>query len=269
MLPLFLAVALADPPSPEALAAICAGRAPCRPTSHQYAGTDVRGHDLQVVEILLDDAPDDEAHEPTYGGPCHSFEWHVVRYDTDGETVLGHRLLLEVCNDGYGASGVGEDHIEVRENRFLHDRMGGSSWRWSDGALEQLWPPRTLETWRGSWRSPMGHGSNSRWSWETLSGWRTDELLRCGDTESPDMLDVASVVLPQVPEQAGPGPCAATIDASDARGLRVYGPVNQCDSPPALAPPAPVCWWITTQSRASFSRISSAASGTMPSSVRL
>ena len=217
--------AFADPPSDEALAAICAGRTPCRHVSHQYAGTDPLGLDLQVVELLLSDTEESEARGPAYGGECAPFEWHVVRYDAD-EKLAGHRKLLELCNDGYGASGVGDDRVEVSDNRLVHDQMGGSSWRWSQGQAVQLWPERVLEEWTGSWRSPMGHTQETRWSWVSRSGWQSVELVSCDSQESPDdaePLAVAGPVIPRVPEQEGPGPCGATVHAGNDRGLVIHG----------------------------------------------
>jgi len=217
----FVLTALADPPTPEAMQAICAGREPCRRASHHFAGIDPLGADMQVVEVLLSDVPLQEADQPSYGGPCHPIEWHLVRSRDD--QIVGHRRLLEVCNDGYGASGVGEDRIEVSDNRFVHQRMGGSSWRWSEATTQQLWPERVLETSRSSWRSPMGHTAEQTWSWERLSGWQRHERFLCGDQEDPEFLQVAGVVLPQVPPQAGPGPCAAEVQADDDRGLVIWG----------------------------------------------
>ena len=41
------------------------------------------------------------------------------------------KQVLQLCNDGYGSSGVGEDEVEVGPNRLVHHQYGGSSWRWS------------------------------------------------------------------------------------------------------------------------------------------
>ena len=222
MLLWLLTPALADPPTDAAMAAICAGRSPCQRVSHHYAGPDALGHDLQVVELLLAEADPEAARWPSYGEPCSPFEWHVVRYGP-AEEVIGHRKVLELCNDGYGASGVGEDRVEVKPNRLVHDQMGGSSWRWSQGQTVQLWPERVVEEWAGSWRSPMGHTAERRWSWETLTGWVSEEKVWCGDSDEPRLTEVRGVQLPQVPPQEGPGPCGAEVHAGDDRGLVVFG----------------------------------------------
>lgn len=54
------------------------------------------------------------------------------------------RQLLKLCNDGYGASGIGEDSVEISDNRFTHTQSGGSNDRWVDSRTVQLSPPRTI-----------------------------------------------------------------------------------------------------------------------------
>src|SRR5262249_19669436 len=40
------------------------------------------------------------------------------------------KLLLSLCNDGYGAADVGEDEVTVTPNGLVHRQVGGSNWRW-------------------------------------------------------------------------------------------------------------------------------------------
>jgi len=73
-----------------------------------------------VVELSLG------KRDPEEGPECEQREWWLRRPD---KSVV---KLLEACNDGYGAAGVGEEDVSVGENRFVHERSGGSSWRWTN-----------------------------------------------------------------------------------------------------------------------------------------
>lgn len=124
----------------------CAGRGPdCRIVRVQGAGTGADGVPLTVAEIGLGladkpgDAPDDgcrEAEGPSDGGR----EYWLI----EGEQAP--RKLFALCNDGYGASGVGEDTVTIAANRLTHVQAGGSAWRWSEERSVQLHPPQLLET---------------------------------------------------------------------------------------------------------------------------
>jgi hypothetical protein len=51
---------------------------------------------------------------------------------------------LQLCNDGYGAAGVGEDEVTVGNNRFVHRQYGGSASRWEETTTENLSPLRLV-----------------------------------------------------------------------------------------------------------------------------
>ena len=50
------------------------------------------------------------------------------------------RLLLKLCNDGYGAAGMGEDEVKVFPNGIQHFQAGGSNWRWESTKTIRLSP---------------------------------------------------------------------------------------------------------------------------------
>ncbi len=207
--------------------ALCEGRQPCEFVGRTDGGTDPSGRGLMVVELALAEAA---VRGPSFGDECTPFEHHLARFE--GDTLVDHRLLLEVCNDGYGASGVGDDRVEVRDNRFIHEQSGGSSWRWSRGTVEQLWPAKLIVETTSSYRSPMGHESTSRWNWETMSGVTSWSFVRCGDEEGAP-LEGSAVLLPLAPPvegwpDKGLGRCAARIDSSGTghiiHGVPAEGP---------------------------------------------
>lgn len=128
----------------EQLASICGKRLNCTLASTLEAGTAEDGIPRLVAEIrlALGDRPKDAPEE----GCRHDG-------DNDGGSefwVFNGRkppvVLLELCNDGYGAAGVGEDEVAVEDNRLTHTQYGGSSWRWSNAITYRLEPLTRLET---------------------------------------------------------------------------------------------------------------------------
>ena len=129
-------------PDAAQTAAICQGRATCKIAKTYDGGRSASAAPLTVVEasLGLEDKPD----EPKEG--CH----------TNGNTLDGGReywlidgsapprQLLKLCNDGYGASSVGEDEVTVGPNRLVHWQTGGSAWRWVSTITYTLSPWRAV-----------------------------------------------------------------------------------------------------------------------------
>lgn len=106
-------------------------------------GSSLGGGALSVIEIHLglkdkpEDAPDDgcrTADDQRDGG--------VEYWLLDGSAQP--QRLLKLCNDGYGASGIGEDKVTVGPNRLVHWRVGGSAWRWESTVTYTLAPWRAV-----------------------------------------------------------------------------------------------------------------------------
>lgn len=137
---LFSGAALAAPALiPAQKTAICGKRTTCTVTAVHKAGAQ------QVAEIHFglkdkpDDAPDDGCRVGDTGEK------------KDGGTeywLLGAKpvQVLALCNDGYGASGVGDDTVTFANNRMTHDQNGGSAWRWSGTTVYTLSPFRAVST---------------------------------------------------------------------------------------------------------------------------
>jgi len=124
--------------TPAQKAAICGKRATCKLVAIHPAGT------LQVAEVLFgvkdkpDDAPDEgcktaDGGEPPNGGT----EYWLL----NGAKPIN---VLSLCNDGYGAAGMGEDNVSFSANRMVHVQNGGSSWRWDSTDTLSLVPLRIL-----------------------------------------------------------------------------------------------------------------------------
>lgn len=239
----------------QALArAACAQRQQVEPACHAVewlsGGTDSAGQELVVVKLALFEQPgvgDDFARRAA--GECDHYEYWLVPVV---EGRIGEpRLLLGVCNDGYGASGVGEDSVEVSANTFEHSQYGGSAWRWSEKISVSLSPlrPRSLET--HSYWTLGAQFVSTRFDWDAFRGreaWYTpyckadgsvdpdvpdsDDLSVGGDLEVPPDYAYASELVPGVtldpkfvesPASVELGACALTLDAGKTTGFVLEG----------------------------------------------
>ena len=135
---LSISAALAAAPQipPDQKAAICGKRASCAITAAHAAGA------ARVAEVHfgLKDKPGD-APDSGCGGPASDTQDGGVEY-----WLLGARpaKVLALCNDGYGAAGVGEDDVKFAPNRMTHVQSGGSNWRWTTTDVFSLAPFRQL-----------------------------------------------------------------------------------------------------------------------------
>ncbi len=170
-----------------AIAALCGARLGCTVAAVHPAGASPEGVPLVVVELTW--PLDAEAQ-------CAPRELWVV---SPRAGALEPRRLRRLCNDGYGAAGVGEDVIRVGPNRFEHRQYGGSAWRWSEASEEQLEPPRLLGfSDLGVWNV----ASNCRataWSWEAFSGTGAWFVPRCGEEDRYPAGDEACTEWPLLP----------------------------------------------------------------------
>lgn len=162
-------------PSKQTLAAIgCAARK-CTITPHAAgrAGT--------VLEVVLPNVL--EVDGATCGEPAQ--EWWLV--DPKGAT----QKLLAICNNGYGAAGIGEDTVEVKGEAFVHSRSGGSNWRWTSSTEVRLLPVAIAnETHNSMFTGAPNLDSTTRWDWDHFEGTETATVAGCG-AEGPAVDDEA------------------------------------------------------------------------------
>ncbi|HSP80264.1 MAG TPA: hypothetical protein VLQ93_17155 [Myxococcaceae bacterium] len=184
---------------------LCEKREPCRLVETLEAGKDAQGRPMQVKRLWLGWADPDTAAEslgkkfPAGGrkregsraeGECEAAEWWLVR---PGQPA---QLLLSVCNDGYGAAGVGEDSVIVSENLFTHEQTGGSRERWSTSRTLQLSPPRLMsEGHRSASIHQPEKESGDFWSHEALRG----EVVRAAPECEPGEASLGERTLPYLP----------------------------------------------------------------------
>jgi hypothetical protein len=158
----------------------------CVVSSEKKAGEDADHVALKVVQVSRGEKKNPEDEEVR--GECSPDERWLVRGTTPPEA----RLLLKLCNDGYGAAGVGEDVIKVAPNRLSHEQSGGSAWRWISSREFQLSPPKLLSVTSTSFHATTSQLTDeTRWSWETFSGERTRAISLCQDDGTPDQREEA------------------------------------------------------------------------------
>ncbi|MFZ5444908.1 MAG: hypothetical protein ACOZQL_33265 [Myxococcota bacterium] len=226
MLALLLMMTVAAAP-PKALGAKfgCTARAPCEVVSEQKAGADDEGVKLRVLQVTRGaQQADDGARE------CTVEEYWAVRLAKPQEA----RVLLSLCNDGYGAAGVGEDTVSVKANRLIHEQFGGSSWRWVSQREFQLWPPRPVSASSTSFHASAPQLTDeTRWSWRDFTGERVRQLSVCGEDGQPDLREeaparpVRSALIPRVALPAeyvsGGWKTTALGSCSASAGFVVFG----------------------------------------------
>jgi len=213
------------------LAMLCNTRSPCAVVETKPAGKDAEGRALTVIELNVG-ADNGE------GFKCRPYRrefWVRV------EGVAQPRRVLELCNDGYGAAGVGEDEVVVGDNRIEHQQNGGSAWRWDVTYVIQLSPLRVLNEAHCSYHNVAPGFSTTRWDWRGFTGEARWTPKRCTpangkadeDEEMGCMPEKATRRYMPIPmlegafERAGKrlhlGSCAAAIDESGQRGHLLAG----------------------------------------------
>ncbi len=213
---------LAHAAQDDVIATLCAGRSPCAISETTDAGQDAQGRDLQVVELNLSSVSDpDWAFQ--VGEECKGRELHLLRRQQGA--VVDTRLLLELCNDGYGAHGMGDDNISIADNRLTHGTSGGSTWRWDSTTTWQLSPYAVLETSHGSEWTMGANRSGDSWSWETLSGTGFMTTPSCEDQDQalPETRWMTLPVHPAEGSDGSLGDCTVSVDSANTTGFVVFG----------------------------------------------
>lgn len=235
--------------------AICGARATCTVAAISDAGKGKSGQTLRVADIVLGlgDRPD---HFPEEG--CRSTQEALESEARDGGREIwllagdaAPRLLLPLCNDGYGAAGMGEDLIEVGPNQLVHSQYGGSAWRWTSVKTIRLSPLKVTREESCSYHNVApGSGETVVVNRDTFEArafafaieGRNEEDLLMGCPEAkvdfaqaldpqPDDETLAGYALPapfaldaaQLPEGTTLGTCGLALTSDGGKGLLVHG----------------------------------------------
>ncbi len=202
--------------------AVCGERSPCRVFRTHDAGAN-----LLVVEAALHDLPGEDWKYPNLK-QCAPWEVWVLKHDA--LAVVEARRILELCNDGHGAAGLGEDTLIVEPNTLMHSQYGGSNWRWIEDTFFQL-DPFMITTTRSSSFWVFGASEETHtWDWRTRQGlveWyqpECPELGEPGEWEDDDLFAYQPIPLVQVDpsyvdsgwKDTAIGTCGLHVDATDA-----------------------------------------------------
>jgi len=209
---------------------LCAGRKPCRLANVEPAGRNAGGRPITVIELDLGRQPRGRTvANPRFGCKPYRREYWLVSPGIP-------QRLLELCNDGYGAAGLGEDVVDFDDNRLTHEQSGGSAWRWSKTKSIALWPLRMRTQSSCSFHTGAPGFAYKRWNWLRFGGQGayavTNHCRKPGLDEEQGACELGRangrfVLIPKIALEVEGAPrlgsCAATIDASGKNGFVPFG----------------------------------------------
>ncbi|MGE4094147.1 MAG: hypothetical protein AB7G75_25270, partial [Candidatus Binatia bacterium] len=160
--------------------ALCQQRPRCQVEQVYSAGKTTSGAALRVIKLVLGLSEEEQKEtEEDFTKGCRTSESDKKNggkeYWLLEEKQPPHKIVA-LCNDGYGASGVGEDIVTIRDNRFTHTQVGGSASRWESTIIVSLSPPHLLAS-----RGCNYHTLNSTEGevhWETYTPLMTYALVK-------------------------------------------------------------------------------------------
>jgi hypothetical protein len=226
-----------EPSRAQIVASVCGSRKPCEVLEIKKAGTE-----LLVVSLTTDPERARDAQPPFDPEHCIPYEHWLLR--TRGPSIVDRRELLRLCNDGYGASGVGEDTVIVEPNLFTHRQYGGSAWRWENTRVLELSPMRMRMTGWYNGSTIAAAAERGTFDWNEFRGrvyWYKPACPAAGGPPGDEEIadpekDPRAYVYDPIPVVAIPksfdfkttpfGSCAPVIDGVDARGFVVHGPAG-------------------------------------------
>ena len=175
--------------------------------------------------------------------PCVAYDVWLVR--AIGGQPNSWQHLASVCNDGYGAAGVGMDTFETAKDQLTYCQMGGSAWRWVNCATVDL-QTMTIVSQKQSNQWTLDYNRESKvrnWrEFDFTSEWYSRD---CSDDDAPtsegEQQVKASVYrfqyIPQVvmPKSfadggwraIGLGNCGAKVSSDGSSGFVTHGEVGQ------------------------------------------
>ena len=212
-------------------AQLCRGRVPCEIAKTYNASPTVKGVQVRIIELNLGKKNPEEG-----GRDCRPFRREFWRVVGPANRVGAIRLMI-LCNDGYGAAGVGEDSIAVSGNRLVHHQYGGSAWRWDVKRAISINPIRVLSRETCSFHNISPGFDLTRWDWMSFSG---EQIMMFRPDKATDEMEMgcapkqATHRFPLTPRLGGRaargvaggpalGSCALEVRADASRGFVVRG----------------------------------------------
>lgn len=202
-----LAVPAAASAAPDAaqIAVICGQRTSCKIEKTYEAGKSPTGTPLTVAEFRLGlaDKPRDQDEGCING---NARDGGVEYWLLEGSAAA--KRVLQLCNDGYGMAGVGEDSVEVGPNRLVHHQYGGSAWRWYMDVTYSLAPFRAVSEHDCSY-----HNASEQSGTLTAIDYRTRLVRVLAKDSTKRNLDVGCPLWPTPPQTFESHTDAETVGA--------------------------------------------------------
>ena len=230
-------------------AAVCQTRSSCTVGSTFDGGKSATGSALTVIAVHLglkdkpDDAPDEGCRAEA------GFDGGVEYWLLEGTAPA--KRLLKLCNDGYGAAGVGEDDVTVGANRLVYTQLGGSSWRWQSTVTFTLAPWRAVTQRDCSYHNISANNGSvtdidyqtrgvrsiakdrtARWDEPGCPIWPPSASNKFVAQPGPNLLGAYNVVTPNrdggdsapaIPAGTAIGDCVPAMTTAGANGFIVFG----------------------------------------------
>jgi len=246
---------LASEPSAAQKSVICGARTTCAIGKSYDAGKSPGGDALTVVEVRLGlkDKPEDAPDSGCQNGDKYDggVEYWLVAGDA------APKQILKLCNDGYGAAGVGEDDITVGSNQFVHRQMGGSSDRWDSTVTFSLVPFRALTErdcnysnlspnngvltdidYRTLTVRSIAKDTSAKWDDVGCPTWPPDASEHFAPQPAPNLLGAYNLVTPilgtdvppaKIPTGTVIDDCVPAMTTAGANGFIVFGAAAPAD----------------------------------------
>lgn len=106
--------------------------------------------------------------------------WYAIKDDQ----IFSRKKILDVCNDGYGASMIGQDDVQIDKTKFTHTRHGGSAARWSIKTTVIVDPFELVEQEYNSYWTTGSVSSKQFYNWRNRSGHASWYQPFCGSENS-------------------------------------------------------------------------------------
>ena len=221
---------LAELTKEDAQKSICGSvKGPCTVTDFKAAGDATK--QLYVAEVAFLEKPESGWKEPNHDleNQCNPWALYAMNAATPATPVVIGRF----CNEGYGASGIGEDFWEVKDGRVSLSQTGGSNWRWSESKTIDLTSNTLVQ--KGSdnyFATNPNAGEQQSWDFAKFVVTSAWSVWPCGSDEDSSKefraLSIPRTTLPKAFtgggwKTTGTHTCATALDATAGVGFVTHG----------------------------------------------
>ena len=162
---------------------LCAKRVPCHlARTDNIPGSSTAQISRYLNYVVLGKQGVSWGQAPPFGQSDQCVDYEVWLTEVRHTDQVQDQMIASLCNDGYGARGVGLDRFRVMSNRIEYVQSGGSNWQWSRSRVLDVEKQTTERSGHSSWSGGGRAQERTQWEWETapngVSRWFMD---RCGE----------------------------------------------------------------------------------------